>query len=495
MALAHIRTSKEFLPTIRYASRTRPKVDKGLPLSPVVFSTFPAFSPGLISTLMEERATLSKRVRKPCYHISLTLPQQDARGFEARDWRELTKDFIERMEMSDRQAVAYLHDDATYPDGEERPHVHLVVNRVGEDGRCIDTSWDFYRAQTALREAEMHLGLTREPSSWEVERRRDPPGQVQRCRAPHSLAPPTIRSQFQVSIDEAVEKANSLDGVADFLRGLGADVRISERGWSLKHEWVAIQGSKLGKAYSAPAVAERAAAVEREPDMAVPMSGFEDASVSSDSELAETIASYALSRSAFDGASRSGSYRGEIGQLDFDLVPPEMTLAIEGEGGTKFEATRQGENAWQVSIDELDDSERQRLQGLPQSVDEVAARERGRDVVRSLQVLAGHEFKNPDGGMVRWTHRVDGKPRDTFEFEISPRADGGQFVTGTRPDSGETVLQATVRDGQTRVTQSDIPTPVVERLDKRARKARQQRQQRQNSRSQDRQQQDDEISL
>jgi hypothetical protein len=257
MALAHIRTSKEFLPTVRYVSRTRPVADRKKTLPKVVFSTFPAYSPGKISECMERQAQLSSRVRKPCYHISLTLPQQDARGFEPDDWKELTQDFVERMELSDQQAVAYLHNDATYPDGEIRPHVHLVVNRVGDDGRCVSTSWDYYRAQAALREAEKDLGLTREPSSWEVGRRRDTPHQTQCCRHSSLLLHPTVRTQLQNSIDDAIDRVGSLDGVADFMQNLGVDVRISDEGWSFKHERIAISGSKLGRAYSAPAVIQR----------------------------------------------------------------------------------------------------------------------------------------------------------------------------------------------------------------------------------------------
>lgn len=390
MALAHIHTSEEFLPTIRYASRTRPKADKGSPLPPVVFSTFPAYSPGLISELMEERARLSKRVRKPCYHISLTLPQQDAGQFERSDWSDLTKDFIERMELSDRQAVAYLHEDAVYPDGEERPHVHLVVNRVGEDGRCVDTSWDFYRAQSALREAEKHLGLTRERSSWEVERRRDSPGQVQRCRreAGEQL---TVHTQLQNSVDEALERANTLGGVANFLRGLGADVRISERGWSLKRDGVAFQGSQLGRAYGAEAIVERAAVVR-----------------------GRSLDEYAEPTSDVDRAN-------------------------------------------------------------------------GMAVVHSLRLLAGHEFRKPKGGV-----RMPSGEGFDYLVRIDRREDGAHQITGTRSDSGDTVLRAGLRGGEATIEQSNIPAGFVDALAAQAERARRRRRARTRDRERE---QDDELSL
>jgi hypothetical protein len=680
---------------------------------------------------MEEQAQLSSRVRKPCYHISLTLPQSDVRDFGVSDWSELTKDFVERMELSDRQAVAYLHDDASYPDGETRPHVHLVVNRVGDDGRCTSTSWDYYRAQSALRQAEKHLGLTQEKSSWEVDRRRDTPDQVQRRQDASPIVPPTIRTQLQNSIDDAIDRVGSLDGVADFMQNLGVDVRVSDRGWSLKHERVAIQGSKLGRAYSAPAVKQRIAMAQSQPigDMlresaeadrqddqerradnqqriqstdrlgqqiagqdgdsidgmtlmgagvqaaAVAMkaidaiqnaiadsrdeerkkrleetlqrmkslgertervesqltadddrdrneriadiadrtqrlehsgeldraahlntqtepqnknegdrthTGFErtigapepdpvvesliglDDRISSleggnsqsqrpqqlqlnremsfdeqldavdalldnlesrldaleervfgvddaepqtaplpeaepeasptntteGSELADRIANYAQSRASVYGIPQSGTIpTRSLGEIEADFNGDDASISIRDDDyGTKFEAVRIGDrDSWEILTDELNDTERTNLADLPQEPEEYVERANGKAVVRSIGVLAGHEFRKEDGGGVRWTDHVNGVPSDTFDFEISPRADGGRTVIGTRPDSGETVLQATVQDGKTRVTQSDIPTPVVDRLDQQAQGALKRQRERLISRTQSRQ--------
>jgi hypothetical protein len=453
----------------------------------VVFSNLPELSPDEVCEAMEERAQLSKRVRKPCYHISLTLPLADAREFDSDGWGELTAEFLNRMELSDRQAVAYLHEDAVYPDGgEERPHVHLVVNRVGEDGRCVDTSWDFYRAQTALRGAEERLSLTREKSSWEVERRRDSPGQVQRCRR-ETGEQLTVRTQLQESIDEAVEEASSLDGVADFLRGLGADVRISERGWSLKHERVAFQGSKLGRAYSAPAVAERAAAVEREP-VRVDSSDWNEP-VDPGSELAETVACYIRSYATVKGIPASGSVPTRLlGEIVADLDGDTHSLSIRDDDGMKFEAIQSDRrDSWDTFTDNLNDSERATLADLPQSPGEYVERANGRKVVRALRILAGHEFRKPKGGV-----RMPSGEGFDYLVRIDRREDGAHQITGTRSDSGDTVLRAGLRGGEATIEQSNIPAGFVDALAVQAERARRRRRARARDRERE---QDDELSL
>ena len=179
MVLAQLYKSKDFQRTLGYTSRTmrsqvnHPESDE---LPQVIYGNVGAsllpheVASKEIADQMSDRAELSHRVVRPCYHMVLSVPQQDTDTLDSRAWHDLTRDFLEGMGLRDRQAVAYLHEDTTYPDGTERPHVHIVANRVGRNGKAIDTSWDYYRAQSVLRELEEQYDLTPEPSSWEVDR-------------------------------------------------------------------------------------------------------------------------------------------------------------------------------------------------------------------------------------------------------------------------------------------------------------------------------------
>lgn len=266
MVLAQIYKSKDFKRTLGYTSRTircllnNPN-DPEDELPQVIYGNVgTSLLPGQIAAFaiadqMSDRAELSHRVVRPCYHMVLSVPQQDT--LDRRDWHDLTRDFLEGMGLRDRQAVAYLHEDTTYPDGTERPHVHIVANRVGRNGKAIDTSWDYYRAQSVLRELEEQYDLTPEPSSWEVDRRRDPSSQVQRLErlVQSGFQPdPTVRQQLQDEIDEVRHSQSQWPDVVNTLEQKDIDVRLDERGWSLAREGIAFAGSQLGSQYTAEAV-------------------------------------------------------------------------------------------------------------------------------------------------------------------------------------------------------------------------------------------------
>ncbi|WP_346294486.1 relaxase/mobilization nuclease domain-containing protein, partial [Sphaerothrix gracilis] len=267
MAIVNAATTKDFRATHRYVAVREDKRPQ------VIHSSVPQgidallgqeIDPIATAEAMETQAAKSNRVEKPCYHISISVAEEDE--LSKLDWHQLATGFLKKAGLDEHQAVGYLHEDTTYPDSDEvRPHLHLVVNRIGEDGTAIPTSWDYYRFQNAIRDVEQEMGLTSEPNSWEVGRRRDPSGQVHRLAAeqteyensehPRSKPPqPTVRTQLQDAIDNAIEQATSVEGITDFLSRQGIDSQLSDRGWSLEKDGIAFAGSQLGRAYSMNAV-------------------------------------------------------------------------------------------------------------------------------------------------------------------------------------------------------------------------------------------------
>ncbi|MGP1373384.1 MAG: relaxase/mobilization nuclease domain-containing protein [Almyronema sp.] len=267
MAIVNAQTTKDFRATHRYVAVREDKQPQ------IIHSSVPqgidallgqAIDPTAVAEAMTARAAKSDRVEKPCYHISISVAEEDE--LSKLDWHQLATGFLEKTGLDEHQAVSYLHEDTTYPDSDEvRPHLHLVVNRVGEDGTAVPTSWDYYRFQNAIREVEQEMGLISEPNSWEVEQRRDPPGQVHRLATEQAqykdpehprIEPPepTVRSQLQDAIAIAIEQATSVEGITGFLEKQGIDSQVSDRGWSLKKEGIAFAGSQLGRAYSMNAI-------------------------------------------------------------------------------------------------------------------------------------------------------------------------------------------------------------------------------------------------
>lgn len=116
---------------------------------------------------MDEMAWFS-RSQRPCLHVSLS-PEKDDHLSKG-DWAIAAVHYAEGMGLDAHQLAVYIHHDATYPDGSERTHAHLVINLVGVDGRQADVYGNYYRSQDVLRGIEEELGLEHRPSWWEVAR-------------------------------------------------------------------------------------------------------------------------------------------------------------------------------------------------------------------------------------------------------------------------------------------------------------------------------------
>ena len=80
----------------------------------------------------EEHALLHKRVRQPVYHLSLSPAHGD--NLSPSDWIDSVKRILTTLELNHHQAIAIMHRDTYFPDGKSRPHLHLVVNAIGDDG-------------------------------------------------------------------------------------------------------------------------------------------------------------------------------------------------------------------------------------------------------------------------------------------------------------------------------------------------------------------------
>lgn len=216
-----------------------------------------------VSATMEQLAAESSKCQKPCYHISISPDRKDL-PIERDIWSELVDKFLVLTGLEDNQAVAYLHEDTTYPDGTERPHAHLIVNRVGDDGRAIDTSWDYYRFQTAMRVLEEQFEWQHQPCSWEVDKRRDTSGQVQRLQRERAeyergdrRSPPTpaMRSQLADAVEQAIAESTTMQGIEQFLKPLGIQVHHHQEekdklGWSFECDGFHFAGWQLGRNFS-----------------------------------------------------------------------------------------------------------------------------------------------------------------------------------------------------------------------------------------------------
>jgi hypothetical protein len=110
---------------------------------------------------LEAVASLNRRVEKPVYHCTLRLAPGERLSDER--WREISRQYLERMGFADRGYIVVAHPGARHDP--HAGHVHIIANRVPYDGgKAVSRSNDHYRADRIVRELERehHLERARE---------------------------------------------------------------------------------------------------------------------------------------------------------------------------------------------------------------------------------------------------------------------------------------------------------------------------------------------
>lgn len=96
------------------------------------------------------------RVQRPVYHFGVSLHPEETLTRD--QWRDVTQTMLQRLGLEHHQSLAVAHGDKDYQ------HVHIVVNRVGPDGRVWKPRHDRRIQQTVARESEIKYGLRRVPT-------------------------------------------------------------------------------------------------------------------------------------------------------------------------------------------------------------------------------------------------------------------------------------------------------------------------------------------
>ena len=99
------------------------------------------------------QADMNSRVSKPVGHISLDFSAQDRERLTNQFMVKIARDYMKRMGITDTQYIIARHFDR------EHPHIHLVFNRVDNNGKTISDSNDLYRSERICKELTEKYGL------------------------------------------------------------------------------------------------------------------------------------------------------------------------------------------------------------------------------------------------------------------------------------------------------------------------------------------------
>ncbi len=109
--------------------------------------------PARAARIMRIHAGQNPRVERPVYHFGLSL--YPGEHLTPEQWNQVLDRVLRRMGLEAHQALVIAHRDTA------KEHVHLVVNRVGPNGRAWDPRRDMVKARDAIRRIEIDLGLVR----------------------------------------------------------------------------------------------------------------------------------------------------------------------------------------------------------------------------------------------------------------------------------------------------------------------------------------------
>jgi hypothetical protein len=206
---------------------------------------------------MRVTAAESSRTEQPYLHLILSLdPKDPAQQLNDPQLIDLARDYLGRLNLADQQYVIALHRDT------EHAHAHMVVNRVGDDGKAYPM-WKFKeRSWEVLRAIEVERGMRSPTAEQHIEITREALGQTER------QGRPTWMVQVQTGIDVAVR--NSRGDWQLFVHGLkqaGIEAKVSANGRGITFRLLqedsprgqpfTVKASSLGKRYRLTALRER----------------------------------------------------------------------------------------------------------------------------------------------------------------------------------------------------------------------------------------------
>lgn len=206
---------------------------------------------------------LNPNLGQAVWHTSLSFNPDDTGKLDSAKMLAIAEGYVQKMGLDKTQYAIIRHHDQ--PDNQ---HLHIIANRVGDDGQTIKDGQNFFRSKQALKELIQEYGLT-PPQGLRPEKQH--PAQLQGAElTKHELrqalhqalatAPdrPALLATLQAQQISAREFANKTGQVT---------------GISFEKDRTVFKGSQLGRGYSLAAIEKqlttnqvaqaRAAAAER----------------------------------------------------------------------------------------------------------------------------------------------------------------------------------------------------------------------------------------
>ena len=107
--------------------------------------------PAEAAQVMRHTAAENAKVEKPVYHFGLSL--EPGEHLSQQQWESVAGRMLDRMGLWEHQALVIAHNDTA------KEHIHIVVNRIGPDGKAWRAFRDMIAAREVVRAVEIEYGL------------------------------------------------------------------------------------------------------------------------------------------------------------------------------------------------------------------------------------------------------------------------------------------------------------------------------------------------
>ena len=112
------------------------------------------------------QASMRPNVQKPVCHTILSFSASDAERLTDDVMVKIANEYLEKMGYGDTQSLIVRHSDR------QHPHLHICINRIGNDGKTLSDHNEKYRSTKICRELTERYGLTIGEGKQEVNRSR-----------------------------------------------------------------------------------------------------------------------------------------------------------------------------------------------------------------------------------------------------------------------------------------------------------------------------------
>ncbi|MDF7815739.1 relaxase/mobilization nuclease domain-containing protein [Hymenobacter sp. YC55] len=153
---------------------------------------------------------LNPNLKLAVWHTSLSFNPDDAPRLDSAKMRAVAEDYVRKMGLDQTQYVIVRHHDQ--PDNQ---HLHIIANRVGNDGKTIADGQNFFRSKKVLIELTREHGLT------------PPKGLRPDKQHPTQLrGVDKTRHEIREALRTVLASATDSKGFYEGLRGHGVDFQI-----------------------------------------------------------------------------------------------------------------------------------------------------------------------------------------------------------------------------------------------------------------------------